>query len=207
MIVLIVLFLPIELSSNKKRVEHIQKSIAVQLVAKVQEKTIQKKTEPKPKEKPKPRPEKPKKPKPKKEEKPLKKTVPKQPVDTPKPIEQPVMQTASQTPKIVESVTLSKVAATQKELYYQKLYNTIEKYKHYPKKALRFHQEGEVSVRFDLYEDGSIHNFKIIHVAPYETLNNEVKRVFKKLKKFEKPPQDLQLPFEVNITINFHIEE
>lgn len=92
-----------------------------------------------------------------------------------------------------------------KQSYYDTIYQEIDAQKHYPKKALRFKQEGDVVVSFIVLENGEITKFQIVEPSEFESLNKEIKNVFKKLKRFSKPPSEIEIPLEVTITIRFKI--
>lgn len=220
-VVIALFFIPLHLSSKKEQIHYKISATNVKLIAQQQppKNTPQvKKAAPKPKKKPKPRPKPKPKPKPKKivpkpvVPKPIQKPLPK-----PEPIvkERSVVQkskTKEVTKEEVEqssafSSSSAKLYAQQKQTYYDTIYYTIEKYKRYPKKALRFKQEGDIKVSFFVLKDGSIKDFKILRRSNFNTLNKEVKRVFKKLRRFEKPPDNLEMPLEVTITIRFTIDK
>lgn len=224
-VVIALFFIPLHLSSKKEQMHYKISATNVKLIAKQQppkNKPNVKKTPAKPKKKlkPKPRPKPKPKPKPKKivpKPKPIAPKPIQKPLPKPKPVveEEPVVERTEAKEVIKEEVEQSsavssasaKLYAQQKQTYYDTIYYTIEKYKRYPKKALRFRQEGDIKVSFLVLKDGNIKDFKILRRSNFNTLNKEVQRVFKKLKRFEKPPNDLEMPLEVTITIRFTLNK
>jgi len=125
--------------------------------------------------------------------------IPKEPEIESKPaVSQSVVpvQAPSSTPK----------KSSVEDAYYAKLYDTINQNKKYPLKALKLRQEDSINVSFSVLKNGEIINFKILKESQFSSLNNEVKRMFEKIKVFEKIPQELQAPLEVEITINFQLK-
>jgi len=108
--------------------------------------------------------------------------------------------------KELEKLKHQKYLASLKEEYYSQIYNTIASKKRYPKKALRFKKEGSVKVSFTILADGSFRDFKIIGPSNDKIFNRAVKKIFKKLHKFEKPPSEIELPLNVTISINYNIK-
>ena len=95
---------------------------------------------------------------------------------------------------------------TLKERYFNSIYDSISKYKKYPKKAKRFKQEGDVKVNFHVNKNGMISKFKILSKNKYSSLNKAVIKIFDKLKYFEKPPTELKLPLKISITISYKLK-
>jgi len=99
-----------------------------------------------------------------------------------------------------------KYLTSLKEQYYAEVYNTIASKKRYPKKALRFKKEGSVKVGFTILADGSYRDFHIITPSNEKIFNKAVKKLFKKLHYFEKPPSEIELPLHITISINYNIK-
>lgn len=94
----------------------------------------------------------------------------------------------------------------QKDSYYSVIFAQIESKKRYPKKALRFRQEGSVRVSFTILKDGTLKAFKIVKKSEHNIFNKAVKKIFKKLKKFPAPPPEIGFPVEITITIQYDIK-
>ncbi len=180
-------------------------------VVKKKKKVVKKKPKPKKKIKPKP------KPKPKKIIKPkplppkvVEKLVPI--IEEPKIIEEEkeIVPPEPVVEEVIEEEILednsAQVMASKKELYFASIYDSIGKHKKYPKKAKKFKQQGDVKVRFDVDAEGKISNFMIVEKSKYKSLDKAVKKMFKKLKYFEKPPPELELPLEISITISYTLK-
>jgi len=91
------------------------------------------------------------------------------------------------------------------DAYYANVYEVINKNKYYPKKSRKFRQEDSIPVFFIIDKSGFISAFKIVRPSPYKELNKAVKKMFTKIKKFDKPPLGIALPLEMNININFKL--
>jgi len=91
------------------------------------------------------------------------------------------------------------------DAYYANVYELINKNKYYPKKSRKFRQEDSIPVFFIIDKGGFISAFKIVRPSPYKELNKAVKKMFTKIKKFDKPPSGIALPLEMNININFKL--
>lgn len=205
-IVVVIIFIPFKV----RHVEVVQiphaksTSVNVKLVTPIKEKQVKPKIEKQPEIK--------KKPKPKKRIIPINKIVKEIPQKVVK--SEPVKEIVKETSTKVESQT-SMIQNTQiqevfrdtsvEDKYYARLYDTINENKRYPKKAIKFGQQDEISVSFIILKNGEITSFKILKESKYSSLNEEVKRMFKKIKMFEKPPSQLQTPFVVEITISFKL--
>jgi protein TonB len=120
-----------------------------------------------------------------------------------KEIEKPLLQ---QNPVIEQEVKKRAKLKAQKDSYYSIIFAQIESKKRYPKKALRFRQEGSVKVSFSILKDGTLQAFKIIEQSEYNIFNKAVKKIFKKLKKFPAPPHEIGVPVDITITIKYDIK-
>ena len=120
------------------------------------------------------------------------------PQDTPK---------LEQTPLVSESKSVKSVDKNESQEYYDAIYQEIDKNKKYPKQAIRFKQEDVIPVVFMVNGEGEIYDFKIIKKSSYPSLNKAVEKIFKKVKKLQKPPLGTSLPLEVKISINFKLEK
>ncbi len=175
---------------------------------------------PKPVEKPKPKPVEKPKPKPKPVEKPKPKPLPEpEPLTPPEPepevIEEEVIEAVEEEPAEElpeESVPLEPAVPTVnveqlKESYYAIVRNHIASKKRYPKKALRFRQEGDVSVTFRVDAQGRLLEYAIKEESRYVSLNRAALKIFNAITAFEKPPVGMEFPLEMTITINYTIKE
>ncbi|QSZ42161.1 TonB family protein [Sulfurimonas aquatica] len=156
-----------------------------------------------------------KKPKKKKKKKILPKPLPKKEPIVKK--VEPIVEEKAIKEKIIEEVgvveeepVIQEVASTsttsEVEDYYSEVYDTINKNKYYPKKSRRFGQEDVIPVSFIIDKDGYVSGFKILKSSKYKELNKAVKKMFKKMKQFEKPPSGAKVPLEINIDINFKLQ-
>lgn len=204
-VILAVVFIPFKVNSNEEENIKIYKNSALRVslseVQKLKEKPKPKLKKIKPKPRPKP------KPKPKKiiKKKTVTKKITEPIIEPPKKQEEPKEQVISHTVSN-NSIRQSKLQSI-KENYYSVIYAQIDAKKRYPKKALRFKQEGEVSVSFHVLRDGSITHFKLIKKSEFEALNKEIKRIFKSLRRFDKPPNEIEIPLEVHLSIRFKIDK
>jgi len=114
----------------------------------------------------------------------------------------------AQVNKKIQNVQTQQIATNKsiEDKYYTQLYKTIDANKRYPKKAIRFKQQDEIVVSFAILEDGKVTLFKILKQSKYNSLNKEIRRMFQKIKMFEKPPKQLQTPLEIKITISFKLK-
>lgn len=156
-----------------------------------------------------------KKPKPK----PKKKPKPK-PIIKPKPKPAPIVEKIIEPEPVVEEPLKEEVksledenrkaqiaeAIVAKKTYYDKIYEAIADNKKYPKKAKRYKQEGSVKVSFKVLSDGTITDLELLEPSKFSSLNKAVKKLFKKLKKFQTPPSNLSFPLELSLTINYKLK-
>ncbi len=198
LVLIIIVFIPLK-STKKAQVQmlnHQTKSIHAKIVEPKIEKKIEKKIEPKIKKK-----------------KIIKKKVLKKPTP-PKPIEKKVEQVQEE--KVVEKLIpkeeevkpapdTKQLLQSAKQNYFGEVYEVINKSKYYPKKSRKFRQEDSIPVSFVIEEDGTISAFKIVKLSQFKELNKAVEKMFKKIKKFTKPPQGIPTPLEMNLNIDFKL--
>ena len=213
LVVTIIIFIPLSINTKETEVVHVNKSssINVSLVEMQKPQTEL--------QKPKPIVNKQKKiVKKVLKKKVLKKKVPAKKIVNPVPITKPEEKAE---PKTTQEVVVKKALIQQvnkktsnitaqknaKESYYDAIYKQIDSQKRYPKKALRFKQEGDVLVFFLVLANGEISKFKILKPSEFDSLNKEIKNVFKKLRHFSKPPSEIEVPLEIKITIRFKINK
>ncbi len=178
----------------------IQAAIVMPAAKKAPRKTLQPKPKPKPVAKAK------QKPKPKQQNKPLPEPKPRsEPAAKPKSIA--LQETAEPEQNAVETAAVSTAkrdsAAQKKKRYYALVYAAIAANKRYPKKAIRFHQEGSVRVRFTVDGDGTITAFRIVAASGVRSLDKATRKLFEHLKKFQPPPEGTDLPLEMTINIKY----
>ncbi|WP_300367098.1 energy transducer TonB [Hydrogenimonas sp.] len=166
----------------------------------------------KPKPKPKPKPKKIIKPKPKpKQVPPPKPTEPEpekitkvkpQPVPSPPPV--PTLQPKREIPVTRED---TEKTVRQKALYLQKVRETIEANKYYPRMAKKLRQTGRVEVQFVIRNDGSVYGIEIVKPCRYKKLNRAARRTIEKIEKFEPFPESLNISeIRVTIPINYTLK-
>jgi len=200
--------------SEKKSFKRANTSVNIKLVAPKVE--VKKKTPPKVK-KPKLKPKKKKilkKKKPLKKKVIQKKIVPKKIVPKPTPPPEPIVEempepvveepVVEQEPQVQQKSSASN--ASEVDAYFALIYEEINKNKYYPKKARRFRQEDTIPVSFVIDAQGRVSAFQILKESRYKVLNKAVRKMFKKMRKFAKPPQGVELPLEMKIEINFNLE-
>ena len=91
--------------------------------------------------------------------------------------------------------------------YYNLIYEKINRYKRYPKKAIRFKQEDSIPVYFAIDKDGIVYDFRIVKPSKYSSLNKAVEKIFKKIRRVKKPPSEIETPLKINISINFKLKK
>jgi len=213
----ILLFIPFEINSKIEQKNLLKPSKSTQAIAiKIVQPTVEKKEPPKIK-KPKPKPKKIIKKKVIKKKKIIK------PVPTPIPekkiIEQkpePIVEKKESVvveepePEIVETppvqATKKQPDTSEADAYYALIYETINKNKYYPKKSRKFKQEDTIPVFFIIDKNGVVSGFRILDESQYRELNKAVKKMFKKMRRFAKPPEGVETPLEISIDINFKLE-
>jgi len=122
-------------------------------------------------------------------------------------IEEIVKEETKEEKQVQEVINIqNKHIETKKEKYFNSIYDSISSYKKYPKKARKFRQEGDVKVHFFIDKDGEVSRFEILQESEYKSLNKAVTKIFKKLKYFDKPPIELDLPLEISITISYKLK-
>lgn len=213
-----IVFIPFTLAKNneKKSFKRSNTSVNIKLVEpKVETKkpTRLKVKKPKPKSKKK---KILKKKKPIKKKVVKKKIVPKKVEPKPTPLPEPIVE-EKQEPPVVEEPIVNEEPKVQQEsstsnasevdAYFALIYEEINKNKYYPKKARRFRQEDTIGVSFTIDADGRVSAFKILKESRYKVLNKAVQKMFKKMRKFAKPPQGAKVPLEMTIEINFNLEK
>ncbi|RUM92340.1 MAG: hypothetical protein DSZ27_03975 [Thiomicrospira sp.] len=76
---------------------------------------------------------------------------------------------------------------------------------HYPKRAKRRHQQGEVTLQFTLHPDGYISNLSIVKPAHFESLNEATLNIIRHTmayqytpfpKEMRQKPKTIQVPIE-----------
>ena len=138
----------------------------------------------------------------KKEPKPVEKVKIQEEIIEPKMIkDEPILETL----EIAQTISSPLINQNKIDKYYALIYEKIDKYKKYPKKAIRFKQEDTVKVYFVVNKDGVISDFKILKESKYNSLNKAVKKMFKRIKKVQKPPKDIDTPLEIEVGINFKL--
>ena len=219
-ILCVIVFIPFTLPKKieKKSFKRSNTSVNIKLV---EPKVEAKKPTPPKVKKPKPKPKKKKilkKKKPIKKKVIKKKIVPKKvvPKPTPLPEPEPIVDEKPE-PQVVEEPVVEEEPKVQQEIstsnasevdaYFALIYEEINKNKYYPKKARRFRQEDTIGVSFTIDADGRVSAFKILKESRYKALNKAVKKMFKKMRKFVKPPQGAKTPLEMTIEINFNLEK
>ena len=219
LILAVIVFIPFNLPDKheKKSFKKPSRSVNIKLV---EPKVAEKKTTPPKVKKLKPKPKKKKivkKKKPVKKKVIKKKVIPKTvvPKPTPLPEPEPVVKPIVE-PQVVEEPVVEEEPELQQEssvsntseidAYFAFIYEEINRNKYYPKKARRFRQEDTVGVSFVIDAQGRVSAFKILKESRYKALNKAVKKMFKKMRKFAKPPQGVQTPLEMKIEINFNLE-
>ena len=216
-ILCIIVFIPFSMpqKAQKKVFKKGSKSISIKIVE--QKEPPKKKITPKV-AKPKPKPKKIIKKKVIKKKVVKKKVIPKPikkivPIPLPEPKIEPVeveKEILKEEPVVEEEIVqtqMSKAVSTSKvNEYYALIYEEISKNKYYPKKSRRFKQEDTIPVSFTIDKDGNVSAFKILKESKYRELNKAVKKMFKKMRKFKKPPSGVQTPLEMSIEINFKLQ-
>lgn len=173
--------------------DKVVKITIIKLPKKKKVKKVIKKTKPKLKPKPKPIPK----------LKPIvKKVIEQKP--KPEPIKKEIKEVVSED-DIAQKKELA-IAVAAKKTYYDTIYESIAEKKRYPKKARRYKQEGSVKISFKVLSDGTIIDLKLIKLSKYKSLNKAVKKLFKRLDKFPRPPSNLSFPLELSITINYKLK-
>lgn len=203
-----IVFIPFSLNqeSKKKSYKRASKSISIKIVtppALVKPKKILKNVKPKPKKII------------KKKKKVIKKKIVKKPVVKKEPVlikEEPIIQEkVVEEVAVVEEVMKQEVMATasssKEDEYFTLIYEEINKNKYYPKKSKKFKQEDTISVSFVIDKEGYVSAFKIVRPSQYKALNKAVKKMFKKMKSFKKPPSGVKTPLEMSIEINFKLQK
>jgi len=198
-----IIFIPFKINSESKKQVKVGTSVVhVKLVEpkkpKVNKKPKKKIIKKKPKKKPKPKKPKPK-PKPKK-----KVFVPQEKPQEIKPLEEEIIEEAIKS-EVVENVQA--VNQTLIDEYYNMIYEKINSHKRYPKKAIRFRREDSIPVHFAIDKDGLIYEFKILKKSKYSSLNKAVEKIFKKIKRVDRPPNGIETPLKINISINFKLKK
>jgi len=114
----------------------------------------------------------------------------------------------SQLPSAIsKSKSVKVVDKNESKEYYATIYQEIDKNKKYPKQAIKFKQEDSIPVSFMVNGEGEIYDFKILKKSSYPSLNKAVEKIFKNVKKLQRPPLGISLPLEVKININFKLEK
>lgn len=197
----ILVFIPVNITkkSEKKHFKKAGKSISVKIV---QAQPLIKKQEIKKVFKPKSKPKKVIKKKPIKKKivpKPLPKIEPKEVEHVVKKQEEPQEKLVAQEMKVARSTSVF-------ENYYSQIYEEINRNKFYPKKSRKFRQQDTIPVHIVIDKEGYVVAFRIVKESQYKELNRAVQKMFRKIKKFKKPPKGIEMPLEIDVDINFKLK-
>lgn len=91
--------------------------------------------------------------------------------------------------------------------YFAQVYAAISAKKRYPKKALRFRQEGRVKVRFVVDALGEVTDYTIIQASGHPTFERAVIALFQRVGRLDAPPEELSTPVTMTITLNYTLGE
>lgn len=108
-------------------------------------------------------------------------------------VKEPVMPFSLMSAATPKQTNVQSYSSSYTKLNIKKIKALIAKSVYYPKQARRRHVEGVVKVRFDLHEDGSISNIKVINSA-HELLDSAATKTIQKLQgRFPKPQERVTL--------------
>lgn len=189
-------------------------------------KEVKKKIEPKiEKPKTKSKPKKKPKPKPKSKPKPTPKPIPEpKKIHEPEPIEEEVVleeetkeepiektfeeETVEQVPLSSEQTAKSQISIdeleAQKNIFLQKLRETIKRNKTYPRIARVRGIQGEVSIRFYILSDGRLVDVDII--SGRKVFHKAIKEAIKKSSPVVNAPNMFTYPLEVSLRLDFRLK-
>jgi periplasmic protein TonB len=130
-------------------------------------------------------------------------TTPQTPVVTTPPVVQRVQN--APTAEVVQTPQKPKVdLAAEKHSFYAQLRNAIQKNLRYPPAARRRGMEGEVAVRFTIFNDGSIRNISVQHGE--EIFHNAAKAAVASSAGINIPKNLTDsLPLEMDLTLEFKL--
>ena len=92
---------------------------------------------------------------------------------------------------------------SKKEDYYEMIKLIVEKNNIYPKEAKEKQRQGIVAIYFVINLDGTVRDFKVVKLCPFEELNEQALRAFRKSVPFPKPPPHLfkeDVPISLDVT-------
>lgn len=122
-------------------------------------------------------------------------------------IQEKVVEEVAVVEEVLKQEVLSSVSSSKEDEYYALIYEEINKNKYYPKKSKKFKQEDTIPVSFVIDKEGYVSAFKIVRPSQYKALNKAVKKMFKKMRSFKKPPSGVKTPLEMTIEINFKLQK
>lgn len=123
------------------------------------------------------------------------------PVNTEKPIKE-------KTKEVIERFSepekkLSTITEAKKNLYLQKLYDSIENNKYYPSSARKRGMQDTVSVSFQLLASGEIEDLKI--QTRFKPLRLAAQTAVKESLPFQQPPDNLETPLKIQYAMAFKL--
>jgi periplasmic protein TonB len=83
------------------------------------------------------------------------------------------------------------VRANEKQLYYTKIMEILQRHKQYPNRALELDQQGTVRVHCRILPDGSVVDARIVEPSRYQSLNDASLALLQRIRKFPPLPQSL----------------
>ena len=93
-----------------------------------------------------------------------------------------------------------------KRHYLQKVKMTIERNKSYPRTAKRMRQEGSVTVRFEIMQNGKIRNIRIVSRSRHKRLDKAATGMLRKIAAFDPIPRELnKRSMTITVPINYQI--
>jgi protein TonB len=104
----------------------------------------------------------------------------------------------------------SESAITKKErnLYYAKLAQWLERHKRYPTIARRRNQQGQVIIQFVMNREGELLRYQLITPSEHHSLNSATIKMLERASPMPKPPKDLigdKIELEYTIPVNFSL--
>lgn len=84
----------------------------------------------------------------------------------------------------------AQASARERYLYELRLY--LDQNKQYPAKARALRQSGRVVVSFEVGEDGSFREVRLLGTSPFSALNEEALELFRRLGRFRPLPSELR---------------